>query len=599
MTDTLIAQLQARNEALTVERDACRDESRRIADALADSQVAAEYDRGILAPMEAMFEAVGPDLVEAVARAYGSQVECERLRAALQSIKPYVNPISLLAINDALDGTATPVTRPPRDEPTPVYEHVLDGRYVVYGDDKKGWQWSACVPGGITLHPGRLTRAEAVARCRTHAGLPPLNVYGDPIGYAPAPTADLAASLPPKMRAELVTYHESRARKADRDAARKPDHPHAAEQNRSRGDWHRSVVVALCAPVARSEQPWMDQAFGVIVAWAKSRDDVPAEVDEAIEALRDALPCDAFQHVARSEPTRADGPTIAEIKRRVASRPSGWREGQAAFNYLSELSPAEAEAIRGTRCDPFFDDKRLPAFWERLQDVIDEQTQAAEDQPQPACPPAPDGSCDYFRIASTPCRPGCTAAERPRQGERLLPLVVSQLRERLVGSDEPDLYNLACEAEDEIEGLLAERPRQGADEKPWLCWCGQPSTGPDTPCEKHRDPAPEAPALNPGQLGDALASLPPEAQRAQSELPGVAIGRKMAERAHIITESWLNGPTPSIDAIIALDALLHPNGKHANIAAAVAELEAALTAVSRERADEHARRALSHLRVGA
>jgi hypothetical protein len=96
-------------------------------------------------------------------------------------------------------------------------------------------------------------------------------------GYAPAPAPDHAAFRALAERWEAENNDNDTAYNAGWDAAY---HECARE------------LLALCAP--RSEPRWMGAALGVIVAWAKSRDGVPAEVDEAIEALRDALPCDAF-----------------------------------------------------------------------------------------------------------------------------------------------------------------------------------------------------------------------------------------------------------------------------------------------------------------
>jgi hypothetical protein len=45
------------------------------------------------------------------------------------------------------------------------------------------------------------------------------------------------------------------------------------------------------------------------------------------------------------------------------------RSGQAAFNALWNVRPELADEIRGTDLDPFYDDKRLLAFWEHLSAV--------------------------------------------------------------------------------------------------------------------------------------------------------------------------------------------------------------------------------------
>jgi len=41
------------------------------------------------------------------------------------------------------------------------------------------------------------------------------------------------------------------------------------------------------------------------------------------------------------------------LKKRARNRPSEWREGQAAFNYLFQDFPELAIKIRGTNLDPF------------------------------------------------------------------------------------------------------------------------------------------------------------------------------------------------------------------------------------------------------
>ena len=43
------------------------------------------------------------------------------------------------------------------------------------------------------------------------------------------------------------------------------------------------------------------------------------------------------------------------------------RAGQQAFNDLYERDPRIADAIRGTEDDPFYDDRRLPAFHTRVE----------------------------------------------------------------------------------------------------------------------------------------------------------------------------------------------------------------------------------------
>jgi hypothetical protein len=49
--------------------------------------------------------------------------------------------------------------------------------------------------------------------------------------------------------------------------------------------------------------------------------------------------------------------------------PHPLREGQIAFNRLYVLNPELAEQVRGTEADPFYDDSRLPAFHERVEEL--------------------------------------------------------------------------------------------------------------------------------------------------------------------------------------------------------------------------------------
>lgn len=53
---------------------------------------------------------------------------------------------------------------------------------------------------------------------------------------------------------------------------------------------------------------------------------------------------------------------LASLPYVYESRPTSWRKGQAAFNYLCSAHPQLAERIRGTEADPFYDDMRLPTF---------------------------------------------------------------------------------------------------------------------------------------------------------------------------------------------------------------------------------------------
>jgi hypothetical protein len=46
-----------------------------------------------------------------------------------------------------------------------------------------------------------------------------------------------------------------------------------------------------------------------------------------------------------------------------------WRWGQAAFNACYELFPDIADIIRGTECDPFYDDSRLEKFINKVNEL--------------------------------------------------------------------------------------------------------------------------------------------------------------------------------------------------------------------------------------
>ncbi len=50
----------------------------------------------------------------------------------------------------------------------------------------------------------------------------------------------------------------------------------------------------------------------------------------------------------------------------IATRPKGWRAGQAAFNCLYDLYPNIANAIRSTPADPFYRDEKLPLFFDTV-----------------------------------------------------------------------------------------------------------------------------------------------------------------------------------------------------------------------------------------
>ena len=67
------------------------------------------------------------------------------------------------------------------------------------------------------------------------------------------------------------------------------------------------------------------------------------------------------------------------------AKPPGIRVGQAAFEVLSLRDFAKAEEIRGTDADPFYDDRKLPAFWRalgcgRLDDSADPESPAGSSE---------------------------------------------------------------------------------------------------------------------------------------------------------------------------------------------------------------------------
>ena len=47
-----------------------------------------------------------------------------------------------------------------------------------------------------------------------------------------------------------------------------------------------------------------------------------------------------------------------------AEMPITWRVGQGAFNLLVQIRPDIAEMVRGSDYDPFYDNSRLPLFYD-------------------------------------------------------------------------------------------------------------------------------------------------------------------------------------------------------------------------------------------
>jgi hypothetical protein len=60
---------------------------------------------------------------------------------------------------------------------------------------------------------------------------------------------------------------------------------------------------------------------------------------------------------------------INELNKVYNSRSSDERKGQRYFNALYALRPDLADQIRATLADPFYRDTKLPAFFERLEEL--------------------------------------------------------------------------------------------------------------------------------------------------------------------------------------------------------------------------------------
>ena len=60
--------------------------------------------------------------------------------------------------------------------------------------------------------------------------------------------------------------------------------------------------------------------------------------------------------------------TLLDDLTRRSYAPTGphCRRGQALFNYLAVAHPELAEKIRATEADCFYDDKKIPAFLDRI-----------------------------------------------------------------------------------------------------------------------------------------------------------------------------------------------------------------------------------------
>jgi hypothetical protein len=232
---TLIAQLQSRNAALTVERDACRDESRRLAMELADSQAECERLREHARHCE----------MEVLTAGDAAYAELNRLQAALQGLKSGVGPALLLRINDALAGTPAP--RPPRDESGP----------------PPGFVWCETDNEARKLgRPRRCTRRSMLIEVDTpHAW----RLYDAEHGYAPAPPDHGA------FRALAESWHR---------------HGDASKD----GEWAKGVrvtlsmcqreLLALCSPVVgEPSRAAVEREIRRVAAWRDEDCDNPNETD--------------------------------------------------------------------------------------------------------------------------------------------------------------------------------------------------------------------------------------------------------------------------------------------------------------------------------
>ena len=55
---------------------------------------------------------------------------------------------------------------------------------------------------------------------------------------------------------------------------------------------------------------------------------------------------------------------------KVKNKPEEWRVGQALFNYAYEMYPKEADLIRGTDKDCFYNDTKCQAFLDELNTLV-------------------------------------------------------------------------------------------------------------------------------------------------------------------------------------------------------------------------------------
>ena len=55
---------------------------------------------------------------------------------------------------------------------------------------------------------------------------------------------------------------------------------------------------------------------------------------------------------------------------KVQNKPEEWRLGQAYFNYAYELYPKEADELRGTEYDCFYDNNKISIFLKKLNEKL-------------------------------------------------------------------------------------------------------------------------------------------------------------------------------------------------------------------------------------
>lgn len=66
------------------------------------------------------------------------------------------------------------------------------------------------------------------------------------------------------------------------------------------------------------------------------------------------------------------------------------RVGQVYYIVLSGMHPEIADQINDTAADPFYDDSRLPAFFHRVQELLDGGVVTQTDVRDEAAPGVPD-----------------------------------------------------------------------------------------------------------------------------------------------------------------------------------------------------------------